>query len=143
MPGRDPMKRSLHLATIGRVATTRRWIIGAAQLQDLSRCVFDHFLTGDEIGVAEPDLAPWREPEEFLRRIFEKVFTLDIEFTREGHATRPRGSVFRIIDRVQKLFLALGIVVDHNLERPLNAHPSRRFPIEDLPYMKFEVGEID
>ena len=47
------------------------------QLGDFARCVLDDRLTGDEVGVAQADLAPGRQAEELGLGNLHEVFALD------------------------------------------------------------------
>ena len=84
------MQRRLHLAAVGRIAAARGRIVGAAQLDDLAGGILDDLRAGDEVGAAQPHLAPGREPEELLRRVLHEVVALDVEHARERHRPRAR-----------------------------------------------------
>ena len=88
MRGRHPMDGGLHLAAVGRVAATRRRIVGAAQFGHLALGVLHDFTASNEIGVAQAHLGARRQPEEFLRRIFHEVVLLDVKFAREFYLAR-------------------------------------------------------
>ena len=79
MRRRDPVQRRFHAPAVGSISAPRRRIVGAAQLDDLAVLVLHHFVTGDEVGAAQPHLAPRREAEELLRRILPEVVAFDVE----------------------------------------------------------------
>ena len=118
------MERRLDLASVGGFSAAARRVVGAAQPGHVSRVVPDRLAAGEEIGVAQPHLAPGREPEELARRVLHEVLALDIDLPRERHLARPGACVFRIVDRLQVLRLALGIVLDDHLQRAQDRHPA-------------------
>jgi len=68
------------------------------QLGDLSRrLVFHDVDAGDEVAVAESDLAPRAEPEELLGGILPEILLLDIEDAGEGNLARAGRGVLRIV----------------------------------------------
>ncbi len=137
------MQSGLHLAPIRRVAAARLRIIGAAKLDHLAGGSFHHLAAGDEIRVAQPNLASGGQPIEFLRRVLHEVVTLDIEFAAEAQAARARGRVVGMVDGVDLLELAFGIILDDDLQRTQNRHaPQGRF-VENLAHGKVEHGHID
>ena len=98
MGGRDPVQGGFDLAAIGGVAAPSGWVVRAAQLDDLATVVFDHFGTGDEIGVAQADFAARGEAKELARRVFHKVFALNVEVPRKGDEARAGAFVFWVVD---------------------------------------------
>jgi hypothetical protein len=73
---------------------------------------------------------PWRESEVLGRRRVAKVVLLDVEHARERHLAAPGRWILRVVDRFHLLDLALGIVLDHQLERPQYGQPSLGAAIE-------------
>src|SRR5207248_2164894 len=69
-------------------------------------------------GVAKPHLAPWSQAEELLGRILAEVILLDVKHPRKRHLPSARARILRVIDGLQLLAVALGIVFDHNPQRP-------------------------
>src|SRR5262247_4575715 len=116
------MYGGLDLASVGRVAAARHRIIGATQLHHLAGRVLHRLPAGDEIRIAQPHLGAGRKPEELLRRVLHEIVALDIELTGETDAARAGRRIVGMVDRLELLTLSLGIVLDHDLERPQYGH---------------------
>src|SRR5262245_55410332 len=110
------MDGGLDLAAVGRIAAARRRIIGAAQLHHLAGSVLYNLAASDEVGIAQPHLGAGREPEELLRRVLHEVVALDIELAPEPDAARAGRRIVGMVDSLELLALALGIILDHDLE---------------------------
>ncbi len=91
----------------------------------LPSAVFHDALGGDEVGVAQADFLAGREAVVLGRRNFAEVVLLDINLAREGHLARAGGGVFGIVGDLDEFFLALGVVVDDQLERMQHGHGAR------------------
>ena len=95
----------------------------------------------DEVRVAQAHLGAGREPEVLGRRIAEIVL-LDVKHARERHLARAGRRVLGVVDRVELLDLALGVVVDHHLEGPEHGH-ARGATIEVLAQGVLEERDVD
>ena len=96
------MEGGLGAPAVGRVAAAGRGVVGAAELDDLARGrILDDLGAGDEVGVAEPDLAARGEAEELLGRVLQKIVALDVELARERDLARSRRRVLGIVDAVE------------------------------------------
>ena len=137
------MDRPLHLAAVGRVAAARGRVVGAAELDHVAGRVLHDADALDEVGVAEPHLAARGEAEEVLRRVLAEVVLLDVEHLRERHLPRPGRRVLRVVDRVHLLGLALGVVLDDDLERPQHAHHARGLLVQVFAQGVFEPRHVD
>ena len=114
-----PMDRPLHLPAAGAGAASGLRVVGAAQLpHPPGGRVPDRFLALDDVGVAQPHLAPRREPVVPPGGIFEEVVFLDVDLTGEGERPRPfPGHVPGEVGRLQLLGPAFGVVGEDHLER--------------------------
>ena len=60
-----------------------------------------------------------------------------------GTGARPGGRVLRVVRDLHLLDLALGVVLDDDLERVEHAEPPRRRPVEHVPDRVLELAELD
>ena len=137
------MHRGLGRAAVRRAPAAALRVVGAAQLDDLAGTVLDHFLAGDEVGRAQADLAAGREPEELLRRVLHEVFALDEELPRKRDLPRTGRRILGVVDRVELLDLALGVVREHDLERSEHRHPPRRRAVQQVAHAMLEHLVLD
>ena len=107
----------LHLAAVGGLSACGLGVIRAAQLDDVAVPVLHDVLTGDEVAVAEPDLASRREAVVLGRGLHHEVVLLDVERAREGDLTRARALVLRVVHCLPHLDSTLGPVGENDLER--------------------------
>src|SRR5438045_1738807 len=102
------MNRPLYFAAIRCVPAARRWVVRAAELDDLARRILDHVPAGDEVPVAQPHFSPRREPKEFLRWILHEILALDVELLRKWDLSRSgQRNVVRKVGRVELVELDL------------------------------------
>src|SRR5438445_5278812 len=106
------MDGRLHLAPVRRIATTRRRIVRAMNFDDLAFIVLHQARARNEVAVAQPNLASWRETEIFRRRHFTEVILLDVEHAREWNLAASSAFIFRFIYRIHLFVLVLRIIVD-------------------------------
>src|SRR5262249_52329215 len=132
--GRYPMERGLYLATVRGVAAAGLGIIAAAELDHVAGAILQHLTAGDEIGVAQSNLASGREPVKFLGRVLHEIVALDVKLATETKAPRPRVWIVGMVDRFELLALAFGIVLDDDLQRPQHRHASQGRFVEDLAH---------
>ena len=136
------MQRGLDLSAVRAVAASRGGVVGAAKLDHLARVVLDHVHAGDEVRVSQSHLAPRRHAEELARRVFHEVLPLDVQLAGEGHLASPGLWVFGVIDRVELLDLALGIIGDDYLERVQHSQHSRACLVEVFAQAVIEQGDV-
>ena len=136
------MDRALDLATVRGGTATRCGIVAAADLHHVARIVLYHVGAGDEVGVAQPHFAPWRQTEVLLRRILEEVALLDVEHAREGNLAFSRALVLGVVDRVQFVGLAFGVVLDHHAQRTQYAHHAGRGLVQLFPDGKLQLCDV-
>src|SRR5690606_15920292 len=75
-PGRirgHPVQGALHLASVRRAAAAALGIVAADELDHLTGVILHHLLAADEVGAAQPALAPGGQPEEALLRLLLEV----------------------------------------------------------------------
>ena len=65
------------------------------------------------------------QAEELAGRILAEIVLFDVDLPRERHLARPRGRIFRIVDRLHLLDLACRVVFDHDFQRPEHGQHSR------------------
>ena len=109
-------------------------IVLAAHLDHLARGVLLEIGALDDVGVAQADLGPRRQPEVLLGGDLAEVVLLDPELPAEGHLSRARGGVFGVVDRLHLLDLALGVVLHDELERAQDGHATLRPLVQVLPH---------
>src|SRR5207247_1518637 len=82
--------------------------------------------TGNEISVAQPHFASWREAVELFGRIFAEVVLLNVEHARKWNFSGSGAGVFWVIDCLHLLNSVFWIVVNHYPQRPQHTHDARR-----------------
>src|SRR6266511_525567 len=107
--GRDPMQCGLHLSSVRGASAASSGVVAAAKLNHFAGRVFHHLPTGNEKGVAQPNLASGREPIELLRRVLHGIVALDIELAAETQAACPRARIVGMVDRLDLLETAVRI----------------------------------
>ena len=112
------------------------------QLDHLPGVVLDHVHAGDEVGVAQPDLAAGRQPEELPRGVLAKVVALDVEDPREGNLPGAHRGVLGIVHGLHLLDPALGVVVDHHPQRAQHRHHPGGDAVELLPHAVLEQLDV-
>ncbi len=137
------MQGGLHLAPVRRVAATGRRIIGALELDDLAGGILHHLAASDEIGVAQPHLAPGRKTVEFLGRHFHEVVALDIELAAEADAPDARGRILGAVDGIELLARTVRVIFDDHFQRTQHRHATQRRLVEGLTDRVLEHADID
>ena len=61
----------------------------------------------------------------------------------KGTVRVPAAGVLRVVDGLHLLDLALGVVLDHELERAEHREAARRRPVEDVPDLVLEHLDLD
>src|SRR5579884_276973 len=144
MGGRNPVDGRLHLAIVRRVAALGRRVVGAVQRENLA----GFFVLGDadaldEIGVAQPYFPAGSQAKVIFRRIFTEILLLDIQLFRERNFARSGAGVFGIVDGVELLDLAFGIIVDNHLQRSQNTENARSAAVEIVTHTVFQPANVD
>ena len=105
--------------------------------------VLDHLVAGDEVRRAQPDLAAGRQAEELLGRVLHEVVALDPELAGERHLARPGRLVLRVVGDLHLLDLALGVVLDDDLEGVEHAEAAKRRAVEHVAHRVLEHLDLD
>mmetsp|Transcript_1601 Transcript_1601/g.2416 ORF Transcript_1601/g.2416 Transcript_1601/m.2416 type:complete len:386 (-) Transcript_1601:245-1402(-) len=107
--------------------------MGAPQLQDLAILAFDNLFQLDHVGEAQLDLAARLQPEVTLRRGLIEVVPIDEDLSCE--LQRPRALFWPagMVRRLRLLHLALGKVLDDNLDGVQHGHPPVDLWLQVLP----------
>src|SRR6516225_1965322 len=111
------MDGRFYLASVGCVAATRSRIVGAVDFDEFGFVVLHNASAGDEVAIAQSNLASGRKAIVLLRRIFADIILLDKEFARERDFALSGALILGIVHRVHLFDLAFGVVVDHYLQR--------------------------
>ena len=137
------MQGRLDLAPVRRVAAAGLGIVGAAQLDHLSRVILDRLAAGQVVGVAQADLAARRQAEELLRRVLHEVAALDKELAAERDLAGAGALVLGIVDRLEQFRLALRVVLDHHLQGIEHRHPPLGGLVQVLAHAMLEQRHLD
>ena len=137
------MHRGLHLAAVGRIASSRRRVVGAPQLDDVPCGILHDFGAGDEVRATQAHFPSRREPEELLRRHLAEIVLLDVQDSREGHLAGAGGGVLGIVDDVDLFDLAFRVVGDDDLQRAKDRHDARRVAIQVFADAELELRDVD
>ena len=70
-----------------------------------------------EISAHKTYFVSWEHTEIFLRRLFHKVFSFDINFTGEWNLSASQFRIFQVVWNIQFFYLSFRIVVDHQFYR--------------------------
>ena len=137
------MQRGLDLAAVRGIAAASFGVIRTVQFDNIARLVLNNIVAGNKVGISQPHFASRCQPEKFLRRLFHKIFLLDIQHLAERHLACSGGSVFRIVHRVQLVHLALGVVGNDNLQRIQYRHHARTGRVQMLTQTMFQQSIVD
>ena len=140
---RDPVKSGFYLASIGGVASTCSWIVGAEQLGDVAVAIFYYVGACYEISITESYFTAWREAKEFFGRILHEVIAFDEKLFCEWYFSRAGGGVFRIVYCVKFFRLVFGVVCDNDFKRIYNSHCAGRGFVEVFAEAVVEQGDVD
>ena len=88
--------------------------------------------TGYEICVHKTNLCTWEHSLIFLRRIYHKVFSLNIEFSAKRYFTGSQFFILHIVRSFQIFYFAFRIIIDHKLDRIKNSHQTWTFQFQIL-----------
>src|SRR5207249_1243637 len=81
---RDPVDGALDLARGARSSAPGLRIIGTMYLDHLTAALVLHDAhTSNDVGIAKTHLPTWSQPKKLFRRIFPKIFPLDVEYAGE------------------------------------------------------------
>jgi len=121
--GRNPVQVALDLDAVGaRRAGLGVGQVGAMHGDDLAVLVLVAAGAFDDVAVFEACLVAGEEAAEALFRHFLEVFAFDPQFAAEGHDARAQFGVQRVVGDGAVLELAVGIVVDDQLDRLQHGH---------------------
>ena len=140
---RHPVEGRLDLAAVRSVAAPRGRVVAAAELDDLARGrVLDDLLALDKVGVAEADLPARGQPEELLGRVLHEILALDVQVAREGDLAASGGRILGVVDGVELLDPALGVVDKDDPERTQDGHHPGGGPVELLAQGVFDEDGV-
>src|SRR5262249_3447659 len=115
--GGDPVDGALDLAAVGAVAASGGGVVGAGDFGHLAGVVLHHAGALDAVRVAEGGPLPGEQPKILGPRDFAKIVLLDVQHPPERQLARAGGGVFGVVDGVEFLGLAFGVVGDDDLQR--------------------------
>src|SRR3984957_6515202 len=137
------MQCRLNLTAVRCIAAFGRRIVSAMQRRDIPRRATNDLLASDEIAVTQPDFTPWRQSEEFFRRVLHEIVLLDVKLPAKGDWPSTRRGIVRMIDCLQGFGLTRRIIFDDQLQRPQHGHPPRRDRIERVANRGVQLGGVD
>ena len=108
-------------------------IIRTPDFDDLSLLILDHVHASNDVGIAQPHLLAGREPKVFFRRIFTKIFPLDVKDAGKRNRPTPHRGIFRVIHRLDFLHLAFRVIGNDDAKGPEYRHDPLRTRIQVLP----------
>ena len=97
----------------------------------------------DEVSIAQPHFVARREAKEFLGWVLHEIVALDEELAAERDPPHTRRGIVGMIDRLQLLELAFGIVLDHDFQGPQHRHAPQRRAIELFADTELQHADID
>src|ERR1700677_1038951 len=136
------MDGSLDFAGGGRAAGFAFQIGGAAQFDHMAGGILDDFVALDDVGVFEADFAAGTQAEIFGGRSLHEIILVDVKGAGQGNFAGAGGGVFGIVDGVEFLRPALGIISDDNLEGAQDGQAAQGAAIEVLANGVFQDGDI-
>ena len=139
---RNPMDGALDLAAVRGVAAAGGGIVGAGDFGDVASGVLLAAGTGHEVTPAEADLLAGREAEIFLLRDLHEVGALDEQRLGEGHLAGAGGGVLGVIDGVELVDLAFGVVLDDEADRVQHRHEAGGGLVEVVADGVLEQGDV-
>ncbi len=142
MGRRDPMQRAPHLATVGRTAAPRLWIVGAAQLDGRTAFIPDHLLAGDIVGMFQAHLASRSQAEPLAGRVLPEVILLHIQHPGEGQVAAASRRVLGVVDGLDLLYLPLRVVGDDHPQRVEDSHDAPGAFVQVLAQAVLQQGNV-
>ena len=117
-------------------------VIGAVDNSDIAVRIFFISDASDKVSVHQTHFISREQPEIFLRRLFHKVFPLDIELAPERNFAAAKSFIFQVVRHIQVLHLVFRIVVDDKADRVEYRHHTRLLHLEVLADAVLEHGII-
>ena len=120
-------------------------VIGTSDFDYVAFCIFDNFLTLNNIGVFQAHLSSRFESEIFFRRLFHKVIPFNIYLSGERNLAGWSLRSSRIQWGIEPFYLSLLPIGYGDLDRVLNYHIPIGTLIEVLthaPFHKLEVNQL-
>src|SRR5262249_26706214 len=139
--GGDPVNGALDGAATA-VATDRGGIVGAAHLRHLTVATHREVGALDDVGGTQTNLGAGRQPEILLWGAVAEVVALDPQLAAERDLSRAGGGVFGIVDGIQLLDLALGVVGNDELEGAEDGHAPLGAAVEILADAMLEQRQL-
>ena len=78
--------------------------------------------TSYKVSIHQTYFVAWEQTEIFLRRLFHKVFSLNIKLSSKWKLTASKFFILKIIRCIQIFNLSFWIVIDHKLDRIKDCH---------------------
>jgi len=119
------MQCSFHFSTIRCITTLGRWIVSATKLGNLTILIFDHFITGDKVGVSKTNFSTRSQAEKFLGWVFAEIFLLDVKHTGEGNLPGSHIGILRVVHCFQHFGLTFRIICYHHFQWIEHTHKTR------------------
>src|SRR5919109_4829906 len=137
------MQGRSNLTPIWGITAPRCRVIGTDQLDHLTRGISHYFATGDQIAIAQPDLAPGRQAIKVFGRVFHKIITLDVELRPERNAPHAGGRILRVVNRIELLTSARRMVLDDELQWAQDSHSTYCGLVQALADRVLEHRDVD
>ena len=137
------MQGAENLAPVLRPAAPRVRVVGAPQLRELAAArVPDHGRTGHVEGVLQAHLSAGSEAEPLGWRVFPEILLLDVQLPGKGDPPGPRLRVLWVVDRLEFLLPAFGVVLDDQPQGPQHRHDPAAPAVEVFPEEVLQQGDI-
>ena len=138
----DPMDGALDLAAVRGIAAAGGGIVGTGDFGDVAGGVLLAAGAGHEVAPAEADLLAGREAEIFLLRDLHEIGALDEQRLGEGHFAGAGGGILRVVDGVELVDLAFGVVLDDEADRIQHRHEAGGGLVEVVADGVLEQGDV-
>src|SRR4029453_10913276 len=136
------MDRSFYFAA-------RRWptrfaiqINSALELDYIASFIFHDFIALDDISVFQAHFATGPESKIFWRWGFHEIVTLDVKLATERNFALTGAWIFGIVDCIELFNFSLGIIRQHNLDRPQHSESARGCAIELVAHCMLQYGHV-
>ena len=116
------MNCSFHLTSCKSASGLCLRIISTMNFCHIAILIFYEAFTFYKVSMHQANFISREQSEIFLRRLFHKVVSFDVEFTTERNFTLSEFFVLQIIRNIQIFNFSFRIVVDHKLDRIKHSH---------------------